>query len=473
MGDQNKSIDSSQNESPNLSSHGQDSCFSEKHHDDFNANPSPQMFAVQNDSPSLENEKGDEESGRAVTLLGEETYPEGGFEAWLVVFGSWCGLVAALGILNTLGTFQTYVSMHQLSGYSEGTVGWIFSLYTALTFFCGVYIGPLFDKYGPRWLIGPGSIAVVASVMILSVCTEYWHFILTFGVLNGIGTSLLFTPSITAIGHFFRARRGLASGIASTGGGIGGIIFPLMLQSLFARLGWGWSIRILGFICLGLLVLSNIFLKKRLPAPKNISAHPDFRILKDKAFLLLTIGVFLLEFGLFIPLTYISSYALASGFDETFAFQLLPILNGASVIGRAIPGWYSDKIGAFNSNMISIGITIFACYVVWLPFGKTTPGLVIFAVLFGYSTGNNISITPVCVGKLCHTQHYGRYYATCYTIVSMACLIGIPIAGSIVAATNGEYWSLIVFTGLTQVLSLIAIYAAKAVSVGWSPWTIF
>ncbi|KAI0542632.1 major facilitator superfamily domain-containing protein [Xylaria digitata] len=473
MREQEKVIQSLRHDGTSMPSHDQDTCSSEKQDVDFNTNPSPQMFVVQNDRPLSEDVKSDEESGRAVTLLGDETYPEGGLEAWLVVFGSWCGLVAALGLLNTLGTLQAYVSTHQLSGYGEGTVGWIFSLYTALTFFCGIYIGPLFDKYGPRWLIGPGSIAVVASVMATSVCTEYWHFLLAFGLLGGVGTSLLFTPSIAAIGHFFRARRGLASGIASTGGGIGGVIFPLMLQSLFVRVGWGWAIRILGFICLGLLVVSNILLKKRLPAPKNISPHPDFRILKDKAFLLLTIGVFLLEFGLFIPLTYITSYALANGYDETFAFQLLPILNGASVIGRAIPGWYGDKIGHFNSNMISVGVTVLACYVVWLPFGKTTPGIVIFAALFGFSTGNNISITPVCVSKLCHTQNYGRYYATCYTIVSVACLIGIPIAGSIVAATDGEYWSLIVFTGLTEALSLIFIYAAKGVSVGWNPWTIF
>lgn len=132
---------------------------------------------------------------------------------------------------------------------------------------------------------------------------EYWHFLLAFGVLGGVGTSLLFTPCIAAVGHFFRARRGLASGIASTGGGVGGVVFPLMLQALFVRIGWGWSIRALGFLSLGLLIISNILLKKRLPAPKNISAHPDFRILREKPFLLLTIGVFLLEFGLFIPLT--------------------------------------------------------------------------------------------------------------------------------------------------------------------------
>ncbi|KAI0388667.1 major facilitator superfamily domain-containing protein [Xylariaceae sp. FL0594] len=440
-------------------------------------NLSPQMFVVppETETHAVETEKGegDAESGRAVTLLGEETYPEGGLEAWLVVFGSWCGLVAALGVLNSIGTFQTYVSRHQLANYTEGTVGWIFSLYTALLFFCGIYIGPLFDKYGPRWLIGPGSVGVIAAVMITSICTQYWHFLLTFGFLNGIASSFLFTPSITAIGHYFRERRGFASGLASTGGGVGGVIFPLMLEILFNRFGWGWSIRILGFICLFLLVFPNLLLKKRLPAPKNISPHPDFRILKDRAFLLLTVGVFLLEFGLFIPLTYVSSYALASGFDEKFAFRLLPIMNGASVIGRAVPGWWADRIGPFNSNMISICITIFACFVVWLPFGTTTPGLVIFSALFGFSTGNNISITPVCVSRLCSIHHYGRYYATCYTIVSVACLIGIPIAGSIVTAAGGRFWPLIVFTGFSQVFAFVAIFASKVVSVGWNPMTKF
>lgn len=105
------------------------------------------------------------------TLLGDETYPEGGLQAWLVVFGSWCALLASLGIMNSLATFQTYIGTHQLADYDEGTIGWIFSLYSALTFFCGIYIGPLFDRFGPRWLILPGSICVVASMMALSVCT--------------------------------------------------------------------------------------------------------------------------------------------------------------------------------------------------------------------------------------------------------------------------------------------------------------
>lgn len=302
---------------------------------------------------------------------------------------------------------------------------------------------------------------------------EYWHFVLVFSVLNGISTSLLFTPCFTAVGHFFKAKRGLATGLASSGGSVGGVVFPLVLQSLLSKLGWAWSIRILGFICLVLALICNLLVHKRLPAAHNASPHPDFRIFKDKAFLFTTMGVFLLEFGLFIPVAYISSYALHVGFSNSFSFYILTILNASSFFGRLLPGYWADKIGPFNSNMISVFITIVANLAVWLPVGHTLPGIVIFAILFGFGTGSNISITPVCVGVLCKTNEYGRYYATCYTIVSFACLIGIPIGGSIATACGGEYWGLIVFTGLTEVLSLASFAVAKGVSVGWSPWTKF
>ncbi|KAH6984019.1 putative MFS monocarboxylate transporter [Ilyonectria destructans] len=401
--------------------------------------------------------------------LEKDSFPEGGLDAWLVVFGASMGSLAALGITNTIAVFQLYVSTHQLSQYSEGSIGWIFSLYTFLAFFCGVYIGPVFDKFGPRWLVLAGSVCIGGSLMLLSVCKEYWHFLIVFGICNGIGCSLLFTPCIAAVGHSFRARRGLATGIASAGGSLGGVIFPLMLQRLFAEpsLGWGWGVRILGFLCIGLLAVANCFVRSRLPPSKNASIHPDIRIFKEKPFLFTTIAVFLMEFALFIPLTYISSYAAAQGFSDKFSFQILTIMNAGSFFGRLLPGWWADRVGPFNSNMASVLLSIFACFAVWLPFGHTKPGIITFAILIGFASGNNISITPVCIGRLCPIENYGRYYATCFTVVSVACLIGIPIGGSIISADGGSYRGLIVFTGAIYALSLVGFVIAKGVSVSW------
>lgn len=51
--------------------------------------------------------------------------------------------------------------------------------------------------------------------------TEFWHFILTFSVLGGVGTSLIFTPAVGAIAHYFSRRRGIATGLAATGKSMG------------------------------------------------------------------------------------------------------------------------------------------------------------------------------------------------------------------------------------------------------------
>jgi len=286
-------------------------------------------------------------------------------------------------------------------------------------------------------------------------------------VLSGTGSSLLFTPSIAAVGHYFFARRGLATGIASTAGSLGGVVFPLMLQSLFAKVGWGWAIRILGFLCLALTIAANFLIRSRLPPAEGASPHPNFRIFKQIPFLLTTIAVFFLEFALFIPLTYISSYAISKGFTEDFALRLPTILNAGSFVGRLLPGYYADEIGPFNANIISIILSIIACLGIWLPAGHTTAGVVIFSLLFGFCSGSNISLIPVSIGRLCKTQNYGRYYATCYTIVSIACLIGIPIGGKILTASGGDYFGLIITTGVIYFVSLVAFVVTKVSAVGW------
>jgi hypothetical protein len=73
-------------------------------------------------------------------------YPEGGREAWSVVFGSLVSLTASFGIMNSIGTLHAHLVSHQLSGYSEGKIGWIFGMYSFLSFFGGIVIG----KYLPR-----------------------------------------------------------------------------------------------------------------------------------------------------------------------------------------------------------------------------------------------------------------------------------------------------------------------------------
>ena len=110
----------------------------------------------------------------------EEAYPEGGLAAWLVVFGSFMGMTAGFGLMNTVGTYQAYLSTHQLASSSPSLVGWIFSIYIFLAFFCGVQIGPVFDAKGPRWLVFAGSVCLVGGTFAFAESSSKYNLSLLF-----------------------------------------------------------------------------------------------------------------------------------------------------------------------------------------------------------------------------------------------------------------------------------------------------
>jgi MFS family permease len=400
------------------------------------------------------------------------TYPEGGLHAWLCVLGSFSGLMVALGMMNTIGTYHAYLTTHQLATTSESATGWIFGIYAFLAFFAGIQIGPIFDAWGPRQLILAGSVLLMTTQLLLGICQQYWHFLLVFGVLGGLGTSLVFTPAISAVGHFFLVKRGQATGLAAAGGSMGGVIFPLVLQALFPRVGFAWSTRVVALINLILLVLANLFIRARLPPqPANLTTLlPDFSIFRDPVFALTTAAVFFVEWGLFVPLTYLSSYAFEHGASEAFSYQLIAILNAGSCFGRYLPGLVADRIGRFNTMIITVLLCMVSTLALWLPGGSSVPLMVLYSLVFGFASGSSISLTPVCVGQLCKVENYGRYYATCYTFASFGSLTGIPIAGAILQQSAGgnDYWGLIVFTSLCWAGATLFFTLAKGIGGGWT-----
>jgi MFS family permease len=337
-----------------------------------------------------------------------------------VVFGSFCALVGSLGVCNTIGSIHAWISEHHLKGHGDGAVGWIFGVYAFLLFFGGLQIGPVFDAKGPKFLVLAGSIMLVASMILLGFCQQYWHFMLAFSVLGGIGSSLVFTPAVASSGHFFYRLRGRATGMAATGGSIGGVVFPLMLDALFPKVGFAWATRAVALICLVTLSLGCVLIKSRLPKKRATKENilPDFRIFKEVQFTLTTAGIFCIEWGLFIPITYISSYGIYYGMPRRLSYQLLAILNAGSFFGRLIPGYTADYMGRFNTMILTVLLCLLTNTCLWLPANGNLPMMVAYAFIFGFASGSNISLTPVCVGQICKTEHYGRYYATAYTIVS-------------------------------------------------------
>jgi len=304
---------------------------------------------------------------------------------------------------------------------------------------------------------------------------------LAFSLLTGTGTSLLVNPANGSVAHWFNERRGLASGVAFMGSSFGGVLFPLILQSLLPQIGWAWSIRVLGLILFVFCGIGVALCRSRVP-PRNGTATtwrdtlPSTRIFFDGtgAMTVTTIGVVLTDLAYFIPVTYVPSYYIArqnlpsnstlTG-EAAFAYQLLAILNASSSFGRLVAGWVADRLGRYNTMIVSLFFCTVSVLCFWLPDIliadlPNTGLLIVFVLLFGFVSGSNVSLLPVCLGQLCETQEYGRYYATCYTVVSFGVLVSTPIAGGLLDAVEVsgklKYWGVAVFTGLCYVGALLS-----------------
>lgn len=305
---------------------------------------------------------------------------------------------------------------------------------------------------------------------------EYYQIFLSFSVLGGISASTLFTPPVAAVGHWFNHRRGWATGVACTAGGVGGCIFPLIILFAAPKIGFAWSIRIIALVSAILCSIACMTVRTRLP-PKKSAASLDFKALSDIKYATASLGVFLVEFAIFVPITYITSYALDAGFDEQMAYSVLIFLNLGAIFGRFLPGLVADRLGRFNVMTVNCLMCALFTLILWLCGALLDPsnlGIVIsYAVIFGFFSGAAISVAPVCISQVCDIQDYGKRVGTTWTLVSVGTLIAIPIAGAIQQRNNGAYYGLIAFGGVLYFVSTVAFAVSRGVCKGWALWTKF
>lgn len=289
---------------------------------------------------------------------------------------------------------------------------------------------------------------------------------LGFAILGGISGSLIWTSTIATIGHWFSARRGIATGLATTAGGFGGIIFPLLIERLMPQLGYSRTICVLALIAAFSSFVGILLMSTRISSTADKSPIFDIAGFKDPTFSLTVAAIFMIDLAVVLPPAYLTSYALHHGFSSTLSYQLLAFLNATTVIGRGLPGFIADKWGRFNVMIISSIVSTIMILSLWMFAEDNLALLVTFTVLFGIFSGTAYSLTPVCVAQLCQQENYATRYGTAYGLVSFATLIGNPLAGAILGPGK-NYKSLIGLCGGVYAASAILFVLARGKGGGW------
>ena len=65
----------------------------------------------------------------------------------------------------------------------------------------GVFVGKIFDDYGPAILLAVGTFMHVFGLMMMSISKTYYQILLSQAVCSGIGASMVFFPAFTCVSY--------------------------------------------------------------------------------------------------------------------------------------------------------------------------------------------------------------------------------------------------------------------------------
>ena len=388
----------------------------------------------------------------------DPTPPDGGLIAWVQVLSSFLINMNNFGLANSFGVFQAFYETDLLRQHSSSDISWIGTLQLSLILIIGVVSGPLFDQgYFYMILIG-SSITLVFALMMLSLATEYYQVMLTWGVLGGLCSGLLYIPSVSMIPLYFTSRRGLAIGIATAGGSFGGVIYPIVVRRLLDTAGFGWACRTIGFIALGTLAVAIVLMRPiNQGVKKPMRKLFDRSIVKDLAFSTFAVVSFFMWLGYLVPYTLAPSFAL-TGLDEAapadMAYYILAIPNVGQALGRILPGVVVDAKLIGPEAILMLNSTISgALALCWVAVHQLS-GFAALLFFYGFFSGAVATMPAFIIPYLCPSMTvYGTRMGIVYGAAGFGALIGAPIALVVNSASDRPFLGTQLWNGLTILFS--------------------
>jgi len=375
--------------------------------------------------------------------------------AWVVVWATFVCLAVIFGVSYSFAAF--FENFANEFAAQRADVSWIFGLCGLVYFVLGAGGGMLADRWGPRLVCMAGMISIAIGLFLTSLAQSLTTVYLSYGLLVGLGIALVYTPSIACVQPWFNKRRGLASGIASSGVGAGTLILPVVVSYLLTEINWREALQTMsaGVLLIG---LTAGFLLKRAP---NLNGNSSGQLpglalsaaLTTPSFKWLYMGTLLGAPVMFVPFAHISAAARDAGVPDAQAVGLVGLIGIGSLVGRFAIGWLADRMGRIKILMLMQGLMGLS-YLVWAG-AQDRWMFAAFALWFGLSYGSIVSLLPAICMDLFGGRAVSAIIGTLYTGAALGNLLGPVLAGQAFDMTQS--YSLVIWTTLG--ISALATYS--------------
>jgi len=427
-----------------------------------------------------------EPDGKVMEL--KDDLPDGGW-AWIVVFGSFMcnvvldGIAFSYGILliPLLESFDSSRSIISNGG------SFMFGFYLLSSPISGMMI----NKFGSRIVCAIGCIIGALGIGLSSFSPNVTTLMITYGVIGGYGLGTMYLPSMVVISDYFDKKRGLATGIADSGSGVGILVFAPLTAILVQNYGWEGTHLAFGGFCLVSILFAAImgpldFKHKKIekdektgengavqddhksetelfePKKSNLNGLVDamnLSILINPMFLIVGIANLIACLGLFVPYFYLPDLVVERNFTREKSSYLISAMGISNTFGRIGTCWISD-IPMINSlwscvmALLITGVTLIA-----VPFCKSYVEFMIASILFGFFSAA-LQMNPVIMVDLLGVENLSLALGYVMIFRGIGVFSGPPTAGLVYDGTNSYDIPFYLAGGFIVLSSLVLTFAA-------------
>jgi len=329
-------------------------------------------------------------------------------------------------------------------------------------------IGRITDKYGPKVALIACGLFIGLGFLLMSQVNTLWQLYLYYGMLVGIAMGGSDIPIVATLARWFVRRRGMMTGIAKAGAGIGIMIVPPLATWLILSYGWRSAYTVIGITCL-VVIVSLALLYRR--DPGQISKLPDgdtgveevksgidirqFSLreaIGTRQFWIFATVWFSFNFCLFIVGVHMVPHVTDVGISATIAATIISAIGGFSILGRLGLGGLSDSLGTKWAFLIAV--LFLAASMILIQFAVEVWMFYLFAAIYGIAHGAHWALLSPMVAWLFGLRSLGVILGVVIFAGTIGGLISPVMAGRIFDIT-GSYHLAFISCLVLAVVSLV------------------
>jgi MFS family permease len=266
--------------------------------------------------------------------------------------------------------------------------------------------GHLLDRVGVRAMLGLGLVALGVGTMLTStVGGAPWQFLLVYGGITAVGFGMVSNTVIsTMIAWTFTARRGLATGIATSGATAGQLLLVPLLAAFLGTIGWRTVYLAIGLAALLLAVVVRLSLASRDHSTSGAFAatRPEMtfaELWRSPVFHALFWSFSVCGFTTAgVIETHFVPYAVLCGFPPVTGASAYGLLMAVNFCGMILAGWLADRM----HRPLLLGLIYIlrgVAFLLLLGIADDPAMLVAFAVMFGLFDYSTVPVTASLVAS--------------------------------------------------------------------------